>query len=616
MMEGCLRGIDSIAKRVHSNNVHKSVGSSLKPSRPRRKLRALSGSASMSALSMMAKRNGIVKIMYPPENLCDAPFLKEADLVRVLQRGTVNGASPSASDSSGVSSDGVDVEIGTEKEKHKHKGKYGQWIHVPLRKFEKDLWLDCRKYEDQLIWDTVCGRKGVKVGSIPELLKEESDVHSCGWYSVAGIRERMFPRISRLAWDVQRQFYPPRKIMREIRQCIWHPSANINRSEFTCPEASVHACMDCSNARSHRVAVCTQGGVYYIEIHERRGVAIGRSDRMYQVGEFSADGSTLLVGNSCGELEVYDVNGSIQHIPSSMIGFSGPIKSLAMHTSNPSIFAACGGECDLRVGRVMPDGSTETSDRPAEEISGQQVDCMAFGSGSSDDLLLCGILRGIGGELRAFDLSRGKSCWHIEGHEGMVSWIASSSSGSPMKGLFVSSGDEDLRVKLWDVRSSRRRAIANLLHSQDLKSDINIQFVALGEKNPYILSCGSDNRCCVWDFRFPNSATMILEGIHSNDKRTGDHDGGVMHAAFSSDEELLFSASDNGTVGVWSVARNASVRFIEPVKDCYIPIERVLVSSDDTYVVCIGDNGTVALMSPSSGIALPSTCERRMTSMI
>lgn len=175
------------------------------------------------------------------------------------------------------------------------------------------------------------------------------------------------------------------------------------------------------------------------------------------------------------------------------------------------------------------------------------------------------------GILRKLD----RAIHHLNGHKGAVNSVRMSRGGD-----FAVSASADKTIRVWDVKTGRRR------HTfQGHWSDVTE--VCLSGDDRRALSASWDGTVAVWDLE-ARSRISTFEG----------HTGGVNCVCLTHDDLLAVSGSSDNTLRLWDVETGRSLRqFVGHTQ----AVACVAVSADDRFVVSGGWDRSIRLWEIATG---------------
>jgi WD40 repeat protein len=277
-------------------------------------------------------------------------------------------------------------------------------------------------------------------------------------------------------------------------------------------------------------------------------VLTGHADQVRPVA-FSADGKTLLSGGNDGTLRLWNlVDGSARVIH-----------------NDATIFAA----------EPLPDGERALSVdangflRAWDLVSGQAqlIDRAPQGlvalATSADGKRA--VVAGGDPALRLVDVEVGMSRLLL-GHEGAVFSFSLARDGKTLLSLGI-----DGTARLWDLDRPASRPLASISGPPHLAASSDGKWIALGDAEHVVCLCAVADRRC---------------------RPLGQHEKTLRRLRFFADGKRLVSASDDGTVRLWSVDGEARLLLHGVSK-----INEVAVAPDGRWVAAAVDDGTVHLLA-------------------
>ena len=243
---------------------------------------------------------------------------------------------------------------------------------------------------------------------------------------------------------------------------------------------------------------------------------------------FSPDGQHLAVGDTRGQIRLYQIRDSRQRLICE--GHVGRIWALAFSPDGTQI--ASGGDdntarlWDVQTGRCL---------KTLTPGSATRVFSVAF---SPDNRWLA--TSGDAHTIKLWDLQTHSAVGDLHGHQG---WILTSCF-SPDGNLLASSSD-DFSIRLWDVKTGR--CLKTLLgHSH------RVWTLAFSPTGQTLASGSLDHTVRLWDWH-RGECLNILEG----------HRDGVWSVAFAPTGDTLASSSWDYTVRLWNVATGEEIKVLQ-----------------------------------------------------
>ncbi|KAF8535469.1 hypothetical protein BDD12DRAFT_892769 [Trichophaea hybrida] len=361
---------------------------------------------------------------------------------------------------------------------------------------------------------------------------------------------------------------------------LWDPSTGASRGTLKGHSGSVWAVVFSSD--SQLLASASNDNTVRLwdpSTGASRGTLVGHSGEVWAVA-FSSDSQLLASASSDNTVRLWDTSTGASR--GTLEGHSGSVRAVAF-SSDSQLLASASSDNTVR----LWDPSTGASRGTLEGHSGS-VRAVAF---SSDSQLLASASDD--NTVRLWDPSTGASRGTLEGYSGSV-WAVAFSSDSQ---LFASASDDNT-VRLWDPSTGASRGTLEG-HSGP------VRVVAFSSDSQLLASASNDNTVRLWD---PSTGASrgTLEG----------HSDWVRAVAFSSDSQLLASASDDNTVRLWDPSTGASRGTLEghsgtsrgTLEGHSHWVRAVAFSSDSQLLASASDDNTVRLWDPSTG-ALRGTLE-------
>lgn len=225
-------------------------------------------------------------------------------------------------------------------------------------------------------------------------------------------------------------------------------------------------------------------------------------------------GETVATGSDKGQVRVWSLK-KVSDQSREVIRFPGPVTALRIEPGKKQVIAGTWSgslvSVDLATGKVV---------RKYEE-HGETITSLDFSpdgqylaSGSADDRLV------------VWDLKESESLFEMhQGNEYDVTTLAFSPDGET-----IATGDGENQIKLWDANLGE--AIKTLKGHREPVSCL------LYDKKGRLISAGWDKEIRIWD----NGKSQVLKG----------HTSEITDLKVAG--ERLFSASEDGTIRVWSLS--------------------------------------------------------------
>ena len=179
------------------------------------------------------------------------------------------------------------------------------------------------------------------------------------------------------------------------------------------------------------------------------------------------------------------------------------------------------------------------------------------------------------GTMRAYELEKGQCLRVLAGHDGPVTAMAIDPFGR-----FIVSGGQDKTLRFWDLASARVLKM--------LKFPSPVVAITLSSCNGLLL-LGMEDGCV----HLMDATTGVLVS-----KMEG-HSGKVTALEFLQDTRRCISASEDGTLKIWSSKKGRNVRSIECHDGASILVMKILQNGD--MAVTGSDDGTAKLWDLKSG---------------
>jgi WD40 repeat protein len=261
------------------------------------------------------------------------------------------------------------------------------------------------------------------------------------------------------------------------------------------------------------------------------------------------------------------------------VAFRDLVQSVVLNRTGDMI--AAGGYRNVKVWKRVQNG--RVADLPGlEEVA------------SSLALSADGTLAAVGlanGKVQLIDLAERKVVRSLEGHVGPVRGLAFSADAAT---LF--SGAEDKTIRSWKVDDGSQLAM--------VETTAPINALALVNQGKELAAGHADNGLRIW--ALPGAAAVEEEGAEDEEEEEGvkplrelaGH-GGPIHGLVVSGEnqEILFSASQDGTVRHWTAADGKQVRQLAHGG----PVTALAISSDGTRLISTSDNNSIKLWNTADG---------------
>jgi WD40 repeat protein len=131
----------------------------------------------------------------------------------------------------------------------------------------------------------------------------------------------------------------------------------------------------------------------------------------------------------------------------------------------------------------------------------------------------------------------------LGGHEGAVNDLAFSPNGA-----LLASGGMDGTARLWNI-NAQERTFGNVLATLDSDTEDVVLSLAFSPDGSLLATAGGngDNAIRLWNVTTPAAASLVAT-------LTG-HQAAVGSVGFSANGEFLLSASDDGSIRLWSAGR-------------------------------------------------------------
>jgi WD40 repeat protein len=179
------------------------------------------------------------------------------------------------------------------------------------------------------------------------------------------------------------------------------------------------------------------------------------------------------------------------------------------------------------------------------------------------------------GTMRAYELEKGQCLRVLAGHDGPVTAMAIDPFGR-----FIVSGGQDKTLRFWDLASARVLKMLNFPYP--------VVAITLSTCNGLLL-LGMEDGCV----HLMDATTGVLVS-----KMEG-HSGKVTALEFLQDTRQCISASEDGTIKIWSCKKGRNVKSIDCHDGASILVMKLLQNGD--MAVTGSDDGTAKLWDLRSG---------------
>lgn len=190
----------------------------------------------------------------------------------------------------------------------------------------------------------------------------------------------------------------------------------------------------------------------------------------------------------------------------------------------------------------------------------------------------------VNGAVRVWDAENGSFQYHLRGHEGAVQSLAFSRNGA-----WLFSGSEDRTMRVWDMRHGTVSALHPYFDRVDAMGMVSVggsEGLIASASGPFT-SVNLDHSIKLWLSHY-DRPTRILSG----------HGASVRSVSYHPEEDLLVSASLDGTVKLWDSRRAICLRTLTnpvlPEVVTMLPRTRALAVGMADGTVRILDTDTLA----------------------
>ena len=232
---------------------------------------------------------------------------------------------------------------------------------------------------------------------------------------------------------------------------------------------------------------------------------------------FSPDGSLFALGDSSGEIRVYEVISSQQ-----LLSFHGHVSWVVALVFSPDGKTLASGSSDFTIKLWDLD-----TGRCQQTLQGHDHEVWSVGFHPEGNLLASGC---DDQTIRLWNVQTGKCLRILTGHSNWVLSVAFS-----LNGKILVSGSEDGTIKMWDV------ATGECLRTLEAHCD-GVRSIAFGPDGQMLVSGGEDYVVKLWNL----STGKCLKTFRGHTNR-------VFSVAFSPQGDLIASGSLDQTVKLWNV---------------------------------------------------------------
>ncbi len=277
------------------------------------------------------------------------------------------------------------------------------------------------------------------------------------------------------------------------------------------------------------------------------------TEGLLSAGAIDADGRHVAAGSETGRIFVWTLP---SRTPVALGGHTASVNEVAFLPDGRLISVS--SDRTVRIWSLDAPGSPVVLSGHTDEIHALEVS-------PKGDVFFTG---GLDGTLLQWTVADG-SAVAMTGHEGEILALALSPDGTQL-----ASGSADQRARLWDL--STMKALVLRRHTEAVQS------VAFG-RNRWLATGGGDRTVLVWDLNseHPDEAPRELAG----------HVQSVTSLAFTRDNEVLASASNDETIRLWRL--DTGRELLLPGHDGVV--SSLSLADNGTLLVSAGFDGTIRL---------------------
>lgn len=277
------------------------------------------------------------------------------------------------------------------------------------------------------------------------------------------------------------------------------------------------------------------------------------TEGLLSAGAIDADGKHVAAGSETGRVFVWTLP---SRTPVALDGHTASVNDVAFLPDGRLISVS--SDRTVRIWSLDAPGNPVVLTGHADEIHALEVS-------PKGDVFFTG---GLDGTLLQWTVADGSTV-AMPGHEGEILALALSPDGTQL-----ASGSADQRARLWDL--STMKALVLRRHTE------SVQAVAFG-RNRWLATGGGDRTVLVWDLssEHPDEAPRELAG----------HMQSVTSLAFTRDNEVLASASNDETIRLWRL--DTGRELLLPGHDGVV--SSLSLADNGTLLVSAGFDGTIRL---------------------